>query len=432
MPQLPTSPTNSRWFHATAVVLLGIAIWQIAWIAAAYLFTGGKEFADDSRIYVAYVNDPGMLWSERHRAVFGAAVAPPLLAAELKVFHSVFERAGDFLAFRITMLLHMLFAYGAGFAVAFRYLGVPDTWRGWARALAVAMVPVGWVTVLTVQDDSVAAAWGGLILLAYVWRGPVVGAIAAGCGMFFGKILLGLALLALWIASPGRRFQVAAVGAAFLGILLGFLFWRDGGLVYSEYVYIPYMGASVYGLVWMLASEFDLLAARDLSAIVTMLAFGAFTWIGVRRRLSIFSAVTAVHSLFLMTYFGAMPDYYAWFFPFLVVTLWACCQRGYWGTFAVGWLSSFFAYGYKVAYGLNSHFPSDTKPALKTWAAENIPFNINVVQIATGFAAVICTLLFAALVLYLDPTKPAAGETAATNDGAGGRQEISTALAQHG
>ena len=137
---------------------------------------------------------------------------------------------------------------------------------------------------------------------------------------------------------------------------------------------------------------------------VTALALMGFTWIGVRRGLSVISAVTAVHALFLVTYFGTMPDYYAWFLPFLVVTLWACCQRRLWSTFALGWLTTFFAYGYKAIIGLNSQFPGN-KPGLKAWAAENIPFDLNTIQIAIGIAAVVCTALFVVCILIHDPTK---------------------------
>jgi hypothetical protein len=302
------------------------------------------------------------------------------------------------------MLLHILVAYSAGFAIAFRHFGVPNSWRSWAAAALVAMVPVGWVTVLTSQDDSVAAAWSGLCLVAWATLGPVAAAYVAGLGVFFGKALLALAFQALWIGEPGRRVVIVAIGAAFLGALAGLLLWRDGGFqAYSAYVYGPHMGASICGILTLLGVDYDLHAARNVTAVVTLLALAGFTWIAVRRRLSTISAVTAIHSLFLFTYFGAMPDYYAWFFPFLIVTLWTCWQKRLWGTFAAGWLSSFFAYGYKVVYGLNTRFPTN-KPNLRAWAAQHVTFDMDILQLAIAVAAVVCTLLFAICVTWRDPT----------------------------
>jgi hypothetical protein len=399
-----TTSNESTWRRATCAILLGIFVWQAIWLVIAYLFTGGHEFGDDLPSYRAYVDDPTMLLTDRHRSQFGAAVAPPLLPFELKIFHSMFASAGDFLAFRITMLLHALFAMTVGFVVAFREFKAPDSWQGWIHAALIAIVPVSWVSVLTGQDDTFAAAWSGVWLAACIWLGPVVGAVAAGAGMFFGKIFIALAFLALWIVTPNRRWSIALVGSTFVGALFAFLLWRDGDFLYSDYVYAPYMGASVYGVVWLVAGEFDLYAARDLSALLTGLVLLGFTWVASRRRLSLPTTVTALHMLFLTTYFGAMPDYYAWFLPFLVVTLWSCYRQRHWATLAVGWSSTFFAYGYKVLYGLNSRFQHN-KPGRMAWIENHIHIDIEPFQIAIGIAAVVCTVLFAGLLLLHDPTK---------------------------
>lgn len=396
----PQSPGLS-WQRPTTLLLMGVLVWQLMWIAAAYYFTGGVEFGDDLPAYRAYVDDPLMLFTDRHRLHFGGAVAPPLLPVELKAFHVLFAPLGDFLAFRLTMLLHVLPALFVGFAVAFARNAPPGSWRQWLFAVAIAVVPVAWVMVLTGQDDSIAAAWAAVCLAAWVTLGPIACAIAAGMGMFFGKIFIVLAFLALWVATPGRRTQIAAIGFAFVAGLFALLVWRDRGLSYAQYVYGPYMGASVYGIVWLLAGEFNLITARNISAVLTILACLSFVAITLRRRVSFPSAVTSLHLIFLMTYFGAMPDYYGWFLPFLVVTLWACYRDRLWTTFAAGWLSTFLAYGYKVLYGLNPQFPG--KPGLKAWSVENIPFDIGPIQIACAIAAVICTVLFALNVLFLDP-----------------------------
>jgi hypothetical protein len=396
---------SSALRRATAVMLLGVLAWQSLWLMAVYLATGGKEFADDMIAYRAYVADPLMLLTERHQELFGGAVASPLLPIELTVVYRAFEPLGSFLAYRLTMAVHILAAIGTGFAVAFRQFGVPVGKRGWVQATFIAVVPVAWVTsVLTVQDDCIAAAWCGLCLAACVWLGPVAGAVAAGLGIFFGKLFLGLAFLGIWIAFPPARWRVSAVGAMFVAALLAFVLWRDGNLSYSEYVYSPHMGASPYGVALLLGLDFDLFAARNLSALLTAAAFIGFTVIAIRRRLSVFSAVTGLHTTFLVTYFGAMPEYYVWFLPFLIVTLWCCARRRYWGTLALGWLSSFLAYAYKVVYGFNSRFPGG-KQSLKQWFDAQIGIDLLGLQIAIAMAAVLTTLLFAICVLFFDPSR---------------------------
>jgi hypothetical protein len=255
---------------------------------------------------------------------------------------------------------------------------------------------------VTVQDDSIAAAWAAACLATFVCCGPVCAALVAGLGIFFGKIFIALALVGLWIASPGRRWQITGISAGILGGLLAFLLWRDRGISYAQYVYAPYMGASIYGIVSLLVSEFDVFIARNVSALATLMGTGGFVWLACRRRLSFISAVTGLHFLFLVTYFGAMPEYYVWFLPFLIVTLWSCCRRRLWSALAVGWLSTALAYGYKLLYGLNSRFPGG-KVALKQWYDERIGIDLLGAQIGVALAAVLCTILFALLVLLADP-----------------------------
>jgi hypothetical protein len=220
--------------------------------------------------------------------------------------------------------------------------------------------------------------------------------------MFFGKIFLALALVGLWIASPGSRWRITGIAALFIGGLFLFLLWRDHGLSYAQYVYAPYMGASIYGVVSVLVADFDVFLARDVSALATLVGIGAFVWAACRLRLSFISSVTGLHFLFLVTYFGAMPEYYAWFLPFLIVTLWSCCRRRLWSAFVCGWLSTAFAYGYKLLYGMNSRFPGG-KLALKQWYDERIGIDLFGPQIGVALAAIGCTLLFALLVLITDP-----------------------------
>jgi hypothetical protein len=393
------------WRRAAAALLVGVLAWQALWLVAAYVATGGREFADDMVAYRAYVEDPLIVLTTRHQKVFGAGVASPLLPIELKLFYTVFEPLGDFLAYRLTMLVHILIAIGIGFGVAFRQFGVPITKRDWLEAAFISAVPVAWVSsVLTVQDDCIAAAWSGLTLAACVCLGPIAGAAVAGLGVFCGKIFLGLAFLGIWIASPGSRWRISAVAALFVAALLAFVLWRDGSLSYTRYVYSPHMGASPYGIALLLGAKFDVFAARNLSAALTAAAFAAFTLIAIRRRLSLFAAVTGLHAIFLVTYFGAMPEYYVWFLPFLLVTLWCCSRQRYWGTFAMGWLSSFFAYAYKVVYGFNSQFPGG-KQSLKQWFDSTIGVSLQVPQVVVGVAAISATFLFAALVLFFDPSK---------------------------
>ncbi len=396
---------SEAWRRATVISVLALFAWQVTGLIVVYFLTGGKEFIDDASTYAAYIADPLMLLTERHRLIFGGSVAPPLLPLELKATYAPFASLGDFLALRLTMILHITFALAVGFAAAFRHIEVPRSWREWAQVVTIAIVPVAWITsVVTVQDDTIAAAWGGACLAAFLCLGPLAGAVAAGFGMFFGKIFFALAFLALWTSTPGLRTRLAGIGAGFVLGLLAFLLWRDGGFAYSEYVYPPYVGASPYGIAWLIGGKFDLFAIRNLSAVVSTVAIALFTYVAARRRTSFVSAITALHSLFLVTYFGAMPEYYVWFLPFVVFTLWACLRQGLWGTFCIGWLTTFFAYGYKLLYGMNERFQG-TKETLKHWAANNIPFNIEWLLIAVGICAVLCTLFFAISVLVRDPAK---------------------------
>jgi hypothetical protein len=346
-----------------------------------------------------------MLLTDRHKAIFGAGVAAPLIAIEVRLFYSVFVPLGDFLAYRLTMLIHIISAIGLGFGVAFRQFSVPDTKRKWLGAGLIAVVPVAWITsVLTVQDDCIAAAWSGLCLASCVWFGPIAGTVVAGLGVFFGKLFLGLAFLGIWIASPGSRWRVTGVAVSFIAALVALVLWRDRGFSHTGYVYSPHLGASPYGIALLLGAQFDVFSMRNLSAAIMAAAFGAFTVLAVRRRLSLYSAVTALHAVFLVTYFGAMPEYYVWFLPFLIVTLWCCVRLQQWGTFAMGWLSSFFAYAYKVVFGLNSRFPG-RKAGLKEWFDAHIGIDLLGPQIAVGVAAVLATVAFAVLLLMFDPSQ---------------------------
>ena len=419
---VPTSSTT--WRRATALILLASLVWQVLWLVAAYLASGGREYSDDvAATYLRYLDDPWMLFTDRHQEVFGAAVASPLLPVEMAIWHGIFAPAGDFVALRLTMLLHMLVAIGVGFATAFRGYGTPHGRREWLLAGIIAILPVAWITsVVTVQDDSIAAAWAAACLFSFVCCGPVCAAIVAGLGMFFGKIFLGLAIVGLWIASPGSRWRIAGIGVAFGACLLAFLLWRDQGLSYAQYVYAPYMGASIYGIVSSLASDFDAYFARNVSAVATVLGLGGFVWMACRLQLSLASAVVGLHFLFLVTYFGAMPEYYAWFLPFLVVSLWTCCRQKQWCTFMFGWLATALAYGYKLLYGLNSQFPGG-KVNLKQWYDERIGIDLFGPQIAVALAAVLCTFLFAYSMLISKSSRSAGVPNGETHPRAPAKQQ---------
>ncbi len=347
-----------------------------------------------------------MLLTDRHRSLFGASVAAPLLPLELAGTHSVISRwSNEFLALRMTFALHAMAGLLIGFAVAFKTVRLPYGQREWLLAGLLAIIPVGWVgSAIMAQDDSIAAFWSGICLLAVIYLGAIPAVIAAGLGILFGKTFLAIAMLGIWIGSPGRRWQVAAWSGSLILAFFAFLLWRDGELLYRAYSVDPIMGATPYGIATLLGWPPSIRDIKVESAMLILTSMTAFGYFAVRQRLSTVAATCGLFSLFLTFYFGTVPEYEMWYLPLIIVTLWVSIVQRRWGLFAAGWLHSFFGYGYKVAYGFNDRFAASGKPALKEWYYLHIGLDVQWLQILLGVATIACSLTFAILLLRKSPS----------------------------
>lgn len=405
----PIEPSPQAWRRKWLIVLAFLVVWQLLWLALAYFASRGKEFGGDVGTYRTYINDPTVLLSERHKSAFGGGIAAPLLPLELAAWVSFFKLAlPEFLALRLTMVVHVTIGMAIGLWFAFRDYGAPRGRSSWLIAILLATIPVGWVGgAIMTQDDSVSAAWAGIALWACVAAGPIAGTLATGAGMFFAKPFLAVTIGGIWIGYPKARRAVTVCGVSLGLLFLAFLWWRDGNFeLLKQFIVRPFMGASPYGIWWMLFGEFSERPVRNLATFLTAASIAAFAAVAVRRRLSVWSAVVGLYCLFFTFFYGVMPEYEMWYLPFLLVVLWQCAQRGQWGTFACGWLHSFFGFGYKVAYGFNPRFANSGKPGIKTWYLEHIGWDVQGFQIALALATIACSAVMAVLLLARDPFEP--------------------------
>jgi hypothetical protein len=405
---MPVPESQFEWRRAWSWLVLAMCGWYIAWLAVIYSVAGGREFGSDAPTFARYVENPSMLLAEVPHELFGESVAAPLMPFEIASSAAAIRTfLPEFVAFRATMALHVLIGLAIGLAVAFRQLAPPARMREWLMTLLIAVLPVGWcASVIMSQDDCVSALWSGLTLLACVYSTPLVATMIVGLSIFFAKPFLAVTFLAIWICSPGQRLRVAALAAAFVAALLGFYWWRDGGLPFRDYLVGPYMGASPYGIAWLFLGEIDqqwMWWVKDLSAVLTASSLLIFTWLATRRKTSVVATNIGVYSLVFTFLLGTMPEYELWCAPFVVVLLWSAAQEHRWSVFALAWLHSFFGYAYKLVYGFNVRFEASGKPALKEWYVRNIGIDVQPLQIALAFATVICSLALAIMILRRDP-----------------------------
>ncbi len=398
------APGRRAWLY----ILIGTVAWYLVWLISVDRVTGGREFGSDYPTFAAYLDDPWMLFTSRHRAIFGSGIAAPLLPVSLSVPTMLYERIlGEFLALRLTVMLYAVVGVACGFAVAIRRLGPSANRREWLLTAAAAVVPVGWVaSTIMSQDDCVAAAWSGVALCMWVSGAPVAATAVIGLGMFFAKPFLAITILAIWICSPGRRWHVALTGSLFVAALIGVYYWRDGALPFGSYVIIPYMGASPYGIAWMLFEGFrDVWLIKNIAGVLTAIAFAAFSYYAWRRRLSPIATTVGLYSLFFTFFLGVMPEYEMWCLPFVIALLYAAIKEREWTVFAIAWLHSFFGYAYKVVYGLNPRFETSGKPALKNWYLEHIGIDVQPLQLTLAVATVASSFALAIILLRRDVTR---------------------------
>ncbi len=405
---LRDSCTAGPWRRPWLYLILVLISWCAFWLVLVDRVTGGREFGSDYPTFAAYLHDPWMLFTDRHLAVFGSGIAAPLLPVSLAVPTKLYEPIlGRFLALRLTVMLYAVFGIACGFHVALRRLGPPVTRREWLFTAAAAAVPVGWVaSTIMSQDDCVAAAWSGVALCVWVGGAPVAAAVVTGLGMFFAKPFLATTILAIWICSPGRRWPVAFAGSFFVAALTGLYFWRDGALPFGSYVIVPYMGASPYGIAWMLFEGFrDSWLIKNISGVLTAAAFGAFSYFAWRKRLSPIATTVGLYSLFFTFFLGVMPEYEMWCLPFVVALMYAAIKERAWTVFAIAWFHSFVGYAYKFVYGLNPRFESSGKPSLKNWYLEHIGIDVQPLQILLALATIASSFALAVILLRRDVTR---------------------------
>lgn len=384
------------------------AVWQVGWVLAINWLMRGREFGSDAPAFDAYVNDPLMLLTARHRSFLGGGVAAPLMPLELAGVYAAFEQfASKFVAMRLTMVVHSIAAMAITFWIAFRMLGPPRGLRDYMVAILIALVPASWVgDAILSQDDAIAALWSALSLAACVYGTPVAATVVTGLGVFFAKPFLAITFLAIWLVSRGRRRQVALVAGGFVLAYLGLMLWRDGGqLPTKTYIVGPYMGPSPYGIIWMIFGRFNTWLVRDIANVITFTAMALTAIIALRRKTSLVSTSVALYSVFFSSFYGIMPEYEFWCLPFVLLLLWTCRRTAAWGVFWLAWLHSFFGYAYKVVYGLNPNFPETDKPGLKAWYLEHIGIDVHGLQIALAVATVICSVWLAVELLRRDPCR---------------------------
>lgn len=407
----PDKAGTTRWW-CLAIGLLCAA--QIGISLSLWRVTRGREFSSDVAEYDLYLADPNLLFRSQHeQPTVGGKVAAPFLPWMLALPYRVVSAvAPPFLALRGTMIFWSALGAGIGWWVALRHSGPPYSRLERGALILLALLPVGWIAsaVLT-QDDAIAAGWSGLCVLLWRRFGAWGGFVAAALAMWFAKPFFVLYFLALWIAYPRERVRLTLAGTAWVALLLGFIWWRDGSFTSLRHTVHPYMGGNLYAIWWIFSGDYTPEAvrafrgsARGVGSVLTILVLGGWAYSGWKKPRSFPTALVGAYSLFFAVFVGMMPEYEYWYFAWVILVLWAAVKRGDWLTAAIGWSHSAFGYAYKVLYACDGRTFHKAAPSpLQAWYERNLNYDLRPLLLLTAAMTVVGGLALAYRLYRHDP-----------------------------
>jgi hypothetical protein len=394
---------------------------RVAVLVAVHLATHGQEINDDYRLYEAMIRRPLMLVTGSGLEELGeGGIYAPLVPLQLWFPASLWSNwTGPVLGRRLGMLVYDLAALGLTLRVAFHVVGTPRTWRQWAAAALLAILPASLgASVVWGQEDTATALWSAAALACFVWAGPAAAMMVAGAGLFTSKLFFVVMMLGIWLASPrNRERRLALIGAGWVAGFGAFLVlrWLASGHFYPDYHYnamsnSPSIWAAYYLLIDPLKTDDAIRPYVKVVAAVAMLAFLVFAW-PRRGRLPVWSAVVAAHAAFFAAFIGIHPEHYQWFLPFLIVFAWDAMRRGRRLAFALSLGITYLAYAYKIVYGLRGPAGNTAggKQAIRDVFERIAGFDLYWIQVTLVFAILASLILLAREALRMDapPVEPA-------------------------
>lgn len=398
--------SSGRWAIGLTLLMLSLQI-GVALLLNALL--QGKEIANDVAEYRFYVEQPWVLLNPPPGIkMYGGWIAAPLLPLLLATIYQPLQwlGAGEFLAFRGTMIFWLTLGFGITIQEIFRRWGTPRTKRQVMLALALTCSPLTWFpsAVLT-QDECLAGFWCALCFVCWSRWGLWGCWLAAATGVFAAKPFFLVYFAALWMAYPAQRkslFWVSILPA--LG-LFGFMYWRDGQLHYVHFSVQSYMSGSLYSLAWLwdgtvtnAAGSAHRAWAKQFSTLPTVFAMGAYGLLAWRVRFTLPSAVVGLYCVMFTFLVGMMPEYELWYWSWSLLLIWVACRNGEWLLGSLLYLHSVLGYGYKLLYACDSKnfYLTELKPTA-IWYDRHIGWNLWWVMVLLSIALVSNTLCLALL-----------------------------------
>lgn len=349
--------------RAGIIVLLVIiaAVLRFGLLAGLCVLTGQKEFADDFRYYTFFMDHPGVLITGNGLSQIPEAVIySPLIPLQVWFPGGLLRSwTGEFLAQRVSMVLYDVSALGIT-AWAMTFLCLPRDWgkREWVGAILLMAIPGSLAaSALWGQEDSIAALWTSLALVALVRGHPTLSALFGGIGLYTHKLFALLLSLGIWTSCVGARWKIVlttgAVTASFIIFLL--LRWKVAGVSITSYEYnAVYNSPSPWALIERLTGSIGFQRLRFVVLGCTLLALGLLALRLLRKPVTPDASVVAVHTAFFVMFLGIQPEHHQWFMPFLIYFAWRSWLKKDLWSFALAWSYSAWAYGYKIAYGLQT------------------------------------------------------------------------------
>lgn len=366
------------------------------------------EFADDFYYYRVLLRDPTMLVTGQVPPdLKGGVIYAPLMPLGIAVPGSWFGKLlGLSIGQRLGMILYDSLAVTLAMALAWRATSPPSTQRQWLVALALVTVPgAALASAVWGQEDTLSAAWGALTLLALATGRPVLAALLAGFGVFTIKMFAVLVAAGIWMGTPGRRRAIAVgtVLAVTLFILFILLRWYASGVAppppsYNAVINSPSLSSLFYYAVRPVTFQ----QVQPVVLALTFLVLGLLAWRSLRSTPpTATAAVVSVHAAFFFTFIGIQPEHHQWFMPFLLFLAWSAYKSGEVALPIAAWSFSLWAYGYKIAFGLQGTTSASSagKDVFRNWFTEHVenslfPIQILMMLLTLATAGAVCVLSF--------------------------------------
>jgi hypothetical protein len=385
-------------------VALGVRLVLLACVAPALRVS---EFADDTLYYRVLIRQPSMLLTghivkDMEGGVIYAPFMPYGIAFPGRFFADAF---GFSVGHRLGMIVYDVLAVTLALGIAWRLSSPPKGVKDWLIAFAFTVVPgSALASAIWGQEDTLAATWGALCLLAITSRRPVLAAGLAALGVFTIKMFAVLVVFGIWLGTPDRRRAIAVAGIIPVLLLMGFSLarWYLTGLVTPT----PTYGAlgnspSFYSAFYYAFGPVTFAQVRLSVMIITTLGMALLTWRSFRTPPDAVAAIVSAHAMFFLTFIGIQPEHHQWFMPFLLVLAWSAFRAGEVALPVTAWVFSAFAYAYKIAFGLQggASAAATGKNVFRAWIAQHVhgslfPIQMLMLALTLSAAATLCVLSF--------------------------------------